>query len=1056
VGQQIGNYQLVKLLGQGGFARVYLGKHRHLNSYAALKMLNATIHPGDERRFLAEAQTLMDLRHPNIVHLLDFAIEDGTPVLIMDYALKGSLRKYYSERTRMPLTTVTDFAGQIAAALQYAHNHRVIHRDVKPENVLLDADNRLLLSDFGLSLLTPSSQQLSTQDPAGTARYMAPEQVRGKPCFASDQYALAVMVYEWLCGEPPFRGNMWEISHQHLYADPSPLRVIRPELPLMLERVVGKGLAKKPEERFVSVQAFAQALARACQTSTTPVDEIEAPVATPLQARAHPFPITPPSTALPPRNNLITQVTSEERAKVTSELSPALTLEHQNRMRLLQRVRSFWIAGVLEQSLHGAALLALGLQEQPDAVANPWQLVMQDLESTSTPLPAGTHITEVYDEAGGELLILGEPGAGKTTLLLELARDLLDRAEQERTHPIPVVFNLSSWTRKRQALATWLTEELETKYKVPRKVGSDWIEANQILPLLDGLDEVDASSRTACMQAINDYHQEHSFVPLVVCCRVHEYLSQANQLVLSRAVLIQPLTSEQINEYFACMGERIASLHMAFQKDPVMQEMATTPLILMILILVYQDVSLEEIKGGVSVEERREQIFAKYTARMLRRRSARSRYGSQRTIRWLSYLAQQMKQQSQTVFYIERMQPGWLLKKWQRRLYYGLIAGPICGLLVGLETLGTGLSFPLIVLMNALIIGLLFGWLSEPKRETKSTKAITRIWMRVRQNIATSLENRVIVGGVTGLLIGVITLLYLYLGDFSAWPLGSRIVGALAGALPNGMWMGVSLGLAVRLERRIEPLEGLSWSWKGIPRESIRWLLIGIGMIVGLIVVLPFMLSSHDARLANFLSYGLSMAFQLVLIVTLIRGVTRGVSKRVLDEQQIITPNQGTWRSARYGVVMGIIIGSLVAIFTGAIDFTAYFWLPLHIGTSIKPLDTDYSVVNIMSYFLDFSPTTPQAFWALHALFWGLVNATVPALAVGLACGGAAYMQHVVLRLLLWCDRRVPFNYTRFLDYAAERILLRKVGGGYIFIHGLLLNYFADVETGKLAPHSPS
>src|SRR5215469_13989936 len=263
VGQQIGNYQLVKLLGQGGYARVYLGRHRYLDSYAALKVLHTTIHAGDEPGFLAEAQALVGLRHANVVHLLDFVIENGTPVLIMDYALKGSLRQYYPEGARIPLTTIVDLVLQIAAALQYAHEHHVIHRDVKPENVLLDADNHLLLSDFGLSLLTASSQQLSTQDPAGTTRYMAPEQLRGKACAASDQYALAIMVYEWLCGEPPFNGTVWEVSHQHLYADPPSLCTIRPEIPLILEKVILRALAKKPEDRFGSVQAFAQALARA-------------------------------------------------------------------------------------------------------------------------------------------------------------------------------------------------------------------------------------------------------------------------------------------------------------------------------------------------------------------------------------------------------------------------------------------------------------------------------------------------------------------------------------------------------------------------------------------------------------------------------------------------------------------------------------------------------------------------------------------------------------------------------------------------------------------------
>jgi serine/threonine protein kinase/DNA polymerase III delta prime subunit len=1050
VGQQFGNYRLVKLLGRGGCAEVYLGKHRHLNSYAALKALNATIDPGNERQFLAEAQALVDLRHPHIVHLRDFCIEDGTPVLIMDYALKGSLRQYHPDGTQMPLTTVVNFVEQIASALQYAHNHQIVHCDVKPENILLDADNRLLLSDFGLSLMTPSSQQLSTQDPAGTARYIAPEQLRGKPCFASDQYALAVMIYEWLCGDPPFRGTVWEISHQHLSSDPPSLCAIRPELPPVLEKVILRALAKKPEERFGSILEFAQALAQASRAFTSSIGDIDVQVSDPQLVTPDLLPIVHAghTALLPSQNSSIVQKPIRGQAKDQQELLSPPTLQDQNRMRLLQRVRSFWITGVLEQSLHGAALLSLELQVQPSAVVSPWRLITQETERTSTPLPAGTRITEVYDQTGGELLILGEPGAGKTTLLLELARDLLKRCEQERTHPIPVVFNLSSWTRKRQPLATWLIEELETKYKVPGKIGSDWIKTNQILPLLDGLDEVDGAYRPACMQAINDYHQMHSLVPLVVCCRVQEYLSQANQLALSHAVIIQPLTIEQINKYLACIGERVASLCMAFQKDPVLQEMATTPLMLMILILVYQDASLEEIKGSASAAVRREQIFATYAERMLKRRSARSRYGPQQTIHWLSYLARQMKQQSQTVFYIERMQPAWLQKKWQRRLYYALVTGPICGLLVGLETLGSSWSLPLTVLMIALVVGLLFGWLSEPGTEKKSTKTITHIWMSIRQRLATALENRVMMGVAAGCVFGIGTALYFFLVDFSHWSLGSRIAGALADGLLNGTFIGVSVGLVIRVERRIEPLEALNWSWVGIRRDIVRWLPIGIGLIVGLSFALLFMISSHDVWVANFLSYGVSTVFQLCFIITLVSGVTRRLSRRVLDAQHIVTPNQGIWRSARYGIVMAIITGGIIGAFSAAIDLLTYFWLPLHMGFTVKKaLDIDREAVSVMSHLLGFSPSTSQEFWALHALFWGPVGAVIPALAVGLSCGGVAYVQHFVLRLLLWCERSVPLNYPRFLDYAAERILLRKVGGGYIFVHRLLLEYFADVET---------
>jgi hypothetical protein len=379
-------------------------------------------------------------------------------------------------------------------------------------------------------------------------------------------------------------------------------------------------------------------------------------------------------------------------------------------------------------------------------------------------------------------------------------------------------------------------------------------------------------------------------------------------------------------------------------------------------------------------------------------------------------------------------------------LYYGLIAGPIAGLFVGLQTLGTILSFPLTVLLTAIIIGLPFGWLSEPGAVKQSRKTLTRLWMRTRQRIATFLEDRVMVGLAAGLFIAITSALYLFLFNFDYWPLGSRIVGALSGGLPSGLCMGGCIGLTARLERRIEPVEGVSWSWTAIRKDIIKWLLIGISLIVGVIAALPFMISSHDLWLGYFLTFGFTSVLQLVLVMMLVSGVTRGLSRRTLDAQQIVTPNQGIWRSARYGVIMAVITGMIVAIFTGLGDFTAYYWLPLHMGSiSITtPLGIDLKAVSIMSHLLGFYPApSSQGFWILHALFWGLVGAAVPGLTIGLSCGGLAYVQHFVLRFLLWCSRSVPVNYPRFLDYAAERILLRKVGGGYIFIHRLLLEYFA-------------
>src|SRR5690242_18542146 len=187
------------------------------------------------------------------------------------------------------------------------------------------------------------------------------------------------------------------------------------------------------------------------------------------------------------------------------------SLVQSNRQRFLRRVRAFWIDGILEQSLHGAALIALGLQEQRDALANPWHLIVQYPDTAPRSFPVGTAITEVYDAANGELLILGAPGAGKTTLLLELARHLLDRAEQDEQQPMPVVFPLSSWASRQQPLGEWMIEELISKYQVPRQLARIWVETDQILPLLDGLDEVAVEHRTRCIETINTYQQEPRF-----------------------------------------------------------------------------------------------------------------------------------------------------------------------------------------------------------------------------------------------------------------------------------------------------------------------------------------------------------------------------------------------------------------------------------------------------------------------------------------------------------------------------------------------------------------
>jgi predicted ATPase/DNA-binding CsgD family transcriptional regulator len=272
VGQQLGNYRVLRLLGRGGAASVYLGEHLYLKSHAALKILNTPLRGQDTQRFLTEARILVGLSHPHIVRVLDFAMQEDLPFLVMDYAPGGTVRQRYPAGTRLPLNIIITYTQQVTSALQYAHDQRLIHRDVKPENMLLDARETLLLSDFGLALFTPQSDSYSTlaQHIAGTSLYLAPEQLQGRPQAASDQYALAVVIYEWLCGTPPFKGTPLEIALQHVSAPPPLLRSMNLALSPALEGVLLRALAKEPELRFVTVQAFFAALQQATQLLTSP------------------------------------------------------------------------------------------------------------------------------------------------------------------------------------------------------------------------------------------------------------------------------------------------------------------------------------------------------------------------------------------------------------------------------------------------------------------------------------------------------------------------------------------------------------------------------------------------------------------------------------------------------------------------------------------------------------------------------------------------------------------------------------------------------------------
>ncbi len=329
-GQTLGQYRIIAPIGRGGFADVYLGEHVFLKTQAAIKVLHTQLASDVTEQFLAEARTIAHLVHPHIVRVHDFGIENTLPFLVMDYARNGTLRQRHPRGIALPLALIVPYVKQIAGALQFAHDHRLIHRDVKPENMLMGARNEVLLSDFGIATISQTSRSLSTQDISGTIAYMAPEQVQGKARPASDQYSLGIIVYEWLTGRCPFQGSFAEIASQHMFAPPVSLRVLIPSIPQEVEEVLMTALSKNPDTRFARIEAFANALEQASHTELTlpnshispsdaptympPFARIERP-ATPLPAA----PLTPlPPTPIPPFN------ASPEGVPVTVAVTPGI------------------------------------------------------------------------------------------------------------------------------------------------------------------------------------------------------------------------------------------------------------------------------------------------------------------------------------------------------------------------------------------------------------------------------------------------------------------------------------------------------------------------------------------------------------------------------------------------------------------------------------------------------------------------------------------------------------------------------------------------------------
>lgn len=377
------------------------------------------------------------------------------------------------------------------------------------------------------------------------------------------------------------------------------------------------------------------------------------------------------------------------------------------------------------------------------------------------------------DDIQGRLLLLGEPGAGKTTELLTLAEKLTQEAEESVGKPIPMIFELSQW-QLGISLDEWMSNQLHKKYRISIDVTERWIQKNQLIPLLDGLDELDIQEQEQCINAIDKCLTDYPALPLVVCCRREEYEQTRQTKKLKGAVCLQPATEEQIYSYLKSLNRE--RLWNQIKAQPALLELARTPLFLTMLIVAYQQRSIQNQR----------ELFEAYIEKRVPSTDGqgasgteRNPYTQQKTISYLSWLAKQLENRNETEFLIEEIQPSWLPSDGQKVLYQlcvFLIVGLSLGLYARIDP-GWELVLPATFSIAA-SVGIRSNYIrSREKVKWSVRRGFSIIWPFVALSI--------LIAGLVGLLVEDLAMEGL---EFLNLLIVSGLASGLVGVLMAGMY----------------------------------------------------------------------------------------------------------------------------------------------------------------------------------------------------------------------------------------------------------------------------
>ena len=685
-----------------------------------------------------------------------------------------------------------------------------------------------------------------------------------------------------------------------------------------------------------------------------------------------------------------------------------------NRANLLANIYKTWVEDALHNSLHSQIIMTLGMTVDPTAVGRPVierQLTLIESDTNEEILvPTEKHIAQLFVEHGRSLLILGDPGSGKTITLLQLAEALVADAQSDSTAPIPVVLNLSSWAADQFPLAQWIGDEMFVQYGVPPALTLSWLADDQLVLLLDGLDEVANHARNNCITTINQFRRSYS-AEVAVCSRVADYERLSERLNLSTALRIKPLGLLQMHTYLNRFGDAVRGFRNAIDYDANTRTLAQSPLVLSLVPITYANVDASQITRPSTVEAGRHALFNRYIRQMFRRRPLPVSYTPRRALTWLHNLASGMKEHSESVFYIERLQPTWLPTTSAQqtfrqtfRLIFGLINGLVFGSTVGL-IIGQ-INGQVNGLIVGLIIGLIIGLLVVLVIDSTDAGSI-----ELAEHLVLRLESRRFIQSfATGFVAGFIPIASI--GIVTEYSLG------VSGLMLTSVAVTLAFALVLLPMWRL-----LNWQIG----ELIVGLIFGslAALIVGPLAALIFGLNfGLTGGLINGLSLGLIAGTGYWLIFEGLQG---------REAQSRSAPNQSIHRSTIN------VIGFLSVPTIGGLIFGLILWaLDGRLG-----------------------PMTNNAYFALGGglrggLTVGITFGTVMGAGLSFLFGLQTIIQHYLLRYLINRHNLLPAFFRdrtliTYLDTMAERIFLQRVGGGWRFIHRFFLEYVASLTPEEIA-----